>query len=106
MKFQRFDGRSINGRMSDSGNIYPEGGVDRQIGGTTVDELLFWWGRHDGRRAGESNFVLLGVACTKASHGRRTANQDGVYHGEVGVAAASLCHGTCTWKAIGDGDGG
>ncbi|KAG9533572.1 hypothetical protein KCU93_g502, partial [Aureobasidium melanogenum] len=62
---QRFDGRSINGS------------AEKQIGGTTADELLFRWGRHDGRRAGDSNFVLLGVACKMASDGRLTANHNG-----------------------------
>ena len=80
--------------MTDNGIIYPKEG-DRnhrgQIGGTTAGELLFfWWGRHDGRRAGEGNFVLLGVACKMASDGRRTANQDGTEMERLGSAAGII----------------
>jgi hypothetical protein len=76
--------------MVDSGIIYPEGGETRQIGGKTVDELLFWWGRHDGRRAGDSNFVLLGVACKKDSHGRLAANQDHVEMARLGCGSGII----------------
>lgn len=81
--------------------------TEKQIGGTTADELLFRWGRHDGRRAGDSNFVLLGGACKMASDGRLAANHNGRELMRLGVAAASLCHVfEYADKAIGDDERG
>ena len=78
----------------------------RQIGGTTVDELLFWWGRHDGRKSRGEQLCFTG-SCMHESQPRQARSESRPRQdGEVGVAAASLCHGTCTEKAIGDGNDG
>jgi hypothetical protein len=61
-----------------------------RLGEKPSTNCFFGGGRHDGRRAGDSNFVLLGVACKKDSHGRLAANQDHVEMARLGCGSGII----------------